>query len=114
MFFPYGFSLQRELGETLYLLISGNVEELLIPFRANFKSVAATLKLPAERADELSLFVKNKNGWVFLQVLAPFMDDVQQPRGINGDVMRRLPRIFVRQLRPIMQHFVLMLPAADD
>src|SRR5207253_9661566 len=110
---PNALALERELGEILYLLISSDAEILLRALRANLQPVASVLKLPAEGADEPAFFVENENGWVIREILASLMDDVEQPGGIYSDVVSRLPRILVRQLRPIMEHFILVLPGTD-
>jgi hypothetical protein len=74
----------------------------------------ATLELVAKRADKLALGVEDENGRVILQIRAPLVDDVEQTLAIHGDVVRGLPRILVRELRPVVQHFVTVLALADD
>ena len=42
------------------------------------------------------------------------MDDVEIFLLVDGDVVRGLPRILVRETRPIVNGFVLVLTFADD
>ena len=74
----------------------------------------AALKLIPKSAHEFTLRIEDENGRMVLQILPPFVDDVEQPLGIHGDIVRGLPRVFIRELRPVVQHLVAMLAAADD
>ena len=51
---------------------------------------------------------------MIFQILTAFVNDVQQTLRINGDVVRGLPRVLVRQLREAVLHLVPMLAFAND
>lgn len=44
----------------------------------------------------------------------PFVDDVEILLLVDGNIMRGLPHELVRQTRPGMLHFILVLPLAED
>src|SRR5258706_15213513 len=107
--FPNLLSLESELGEILQLLVTGDVKELFVAFGADFQTMTAALELITESADEFPVLVENKNGGVILEVLAPFMDDVEEAFAVDGDVVRDLPGVFGRKLRPVMEYFVAVI-----
>ena len=47
------------------------------------------------------------------QVLPAFVNDVEQAFAVHSDVVCRLPRVFVRELRPIVLDLVPMFTIAD-
>jgi hypothetical protein len=112
--FPDHFALECELGEVLQLLVARDIEELRIAFGANFKTMTASLKLISERTHEFALGIKHEYGWVILQVLAAFMNDVDQAVSVHRHVVSGLPGVFIRQLRPVVQHFISVITGADD
>ena len=114
VFFPNDLALERELGEGFHVLVSAHIKELFLALCAHLDAVATALKLTAKGANEFALLVENKNGRMIFQVLAAFVNDVQQTLRINGDVVRGLPRVFVRQLREVVLHLVPMLAFAND
>ena len=114
VFFPNDLALERELSKGFHVLVSAHIKELFLALGAHLNTVATALKLTAKGADEFALLVENKNGRMILQVLAAFVNDVQQTLRINGDVVRGLPRVFVRQLREAVLHLVPMLAFAND
>ena len=114
VFFPNRFARKRKLGEGLYLLIRAHIKKLLLALRAHLDAMSATLELFAKGTDEFAVRIKTKNGRMLLQIRPPLVDDVQQPLGIHGHVMSRLPSVLVRQLCPAMLHFVLVLALAND
>ena len=114
VFFPDGFAFERELRETLHLLIRGDVEKLFLALGDDFQPMPAALKLISKRADKFPLLIEHEDGRMLLQVLAPLVRDVEQAVAIHRDVVRDLPRVFVRQLRPMVLHLVTMLARAND
>ena len=51
---------------------------------------------------------------VILLVLAPLVNHIEQTLPIDGHVVGRLPGVSVRQLRPVVEHFIPMFAFADD
>ena len=111
---PNGVALERELGELLETLITGDVEEFFAALVVDFEAVAAALKLLAERADEFAVVVEHEDRRVILLILVPFVDHVQVAGFVERDVVRRLPRVLVRQLRPVVQRFVFVFAFTQD
>ena len=75
---------------------------------------AWSLELISKCAHELAFVVENKNRWMILLILAALMDHIKEPVLVHGDVMRGLPAVLVRQLRPVVEYLVSMLALAND
>ena len=95
-------------------MIRADIEEVLTTLTANVEAMAATLKLRAERANVLSCLVEHENRRMVLQVELALLNDVEQPLAIKCHVVRRLPRVLARQLRPLVNHLVLIIARAED
>jgi hypothetical protein len=60
------------------------------------------------------LGIKHEDRRMILLARVTFVDHIQIARLVEGDVVRGLPGVFVWQLRPVVQHLVLVRAAADD
>ena len=59
--------------------------------------MAAPLILAAERANEFALVIEDEDRWVIFEFLTAFVNDVNAVLGIDGDVVRGLPRVLARE-----------------
>lgn len=94
------------------MLVSADVQELLSALVADLDSVAAALELAAERPHELALGVKHEDRRVPLQIRATLVNHVQVADFVDRYIVRRLPRVFFWQLRPVVHHLKPMLALA--
>ena len=76
--------------------------------------MAASLKLTAKGANELSLRVKHEDGGMILLLFFSLVDHIQVAGGVDRHAVRRLPREAIGQLRKVVLHSEAMVARADD
>ena len=111
---PDDLPLGRQFRESLHALVAADVEKLLVALLADLDSVAAPLEFAAEAANEFSGGIEDEDRGVILLVLVPLVDHVEIARGVDGDVVRGLPGVFVGELREVVADAKGVAALADD
>ena len=113
IFLPHDFAIKRHFGKGLQHLVAGHIEKFAVSFLPHFEPVASALKLISKRFDEVPILIKNENRRMILLRMIALMNHIETVLTVDRNVVSDLPGVFVRKVRPAVNHLILMFPFPD-
>ena len=112
--FPNRLASERQLGELFDRLVPRDIQKLFTILFVHFQTMPAALKVLAERPHVLPVGIEHEDRRMILLVFVSFVNHIQIAGLVERHIVRRLPRELIRQLRPVVNHFIFVLAFAQN